>query len=332
MFGTIGQVIKFAAYGAPAAQKVVREVFGANFQTSQSWTMFLDRYIPGGQVERLLNRAPGFWNRENFQALYVASWIFHPVEKGSYMIQLSAAEYANVRGAYDGLIQNGELQARISSHLSKRGASAHEGWAFLQGYHELLVQIEGERTSAPYLFLKCEGHALEGFTSTLLHAKSWVTKTVTGAGDTASPALHNLAQKSTTVELRAAENFGKSYKKLQQKLKLSGKEVSTAEVVNGLWLKCGFRSPLPAAVMGNTHSLGNAMLGTQGIIAVFRKEKAQLKKAGIDFDAELEKELTELAERMKGTAVAHATQHYHEVRVTPAELTQALAVFFSIVR
>ena len=158
MYGTIGQVIQFASMGAPTAQKMVQSVFGPAFQTPHGWANFLDRHIPMRDVEILLRRSPGFWNRENFQALYAACWIFHPVEKGSYMIQLGAQEYANVKGAYERLLGSGDLQARISSHLSKKGASAHEGWAFLQGYGELLVQIEGEQTGAPYLFLKCEGH------------------------------------------------------------------------------------------------------------------------------------------------------------------------------
>src|SRR5690606_25051145 len=230
-------------------------------------------------------------------------------------------------------LESGGLQSRISSHLSRKGASAHEGWAFLQGYGELLVQIEGERSSAPYLFLKCEGHPIDGLfsISTLKHGTSGVVKSVTGAGKTASPALNNLAKNSTTVEARAAENFGKKYKKLQKKLGLSGKEVTVAEVVTEIWKKAGMTQPLPQAVVSNTHLLGKAMLGQLGIIAVLRKQSAQLKKAGINFTPELETELKDLAERMVATAVAHPQQHYHELRVTPQELTQALAVFSQFV-
>jgi hypothetical protein len=327
MYGTIGQVIHFASMGAPTARKMVQSVFGPDFQNPQGWADFLDRNIPMRDVEILLRRSPGFWETENFQALYVACWIFHPVEKGSYMIQLGPQEHANVTGAYQRLLGSGDLQARISSHLSGKGASAHEGWSFLQGYAELLVQIEGERTGAPYLFLKCEGHAMDGMISTLKHCTSWLVKIATGAGQTASPALNNLAKGSTTVEARAAENFGKDYKKLQKKLGLSGTEVSVADVVTQLWKKAGFTHALPAAVVGNTHQLGRAMLGPQGIIAVLRKQSGPLKKAGIDLTPELEKELKELAERMVATAVAHPQQHYHELRVTPRELTQALTAF-----
>lgn len=332
MLGAIGQVIRFADYGSPTAQQLVTTVFGPGFRTRAGWISFLDKGIPGWDVDRLLGQPAAGWTRENFQALYVACWIFHPVEKGSYMILLGPAQFANVNGAYASLLRSGGLQSRISSHLSKRGASAHEGWDFLQGYGELLVQIEGVTGGAPYLFLKCEGHPLDGAISTLKHGLSWVVKSITGAGQTASPALNNLARNSASVELRAAENFGKSFKKLQKKLGLSGKEVTVGEVVNGLWLKCGFPNPLPSPVTADTHSLGRALLGPTGIIAVFRKEAPRLKKAGIEFDAKLETELKELAERMTATAVTHPQQHYHEVRVTAAELTQALTVFHGFVR
>jgi hypothetical protein len=332
MHGKIGQVLRFADMGASTAQVLVRDVFGPGFQTGRGWTDFLDRNIPMGDVQILLNRTPGFWTRESFQALYIACWVFHPVEKGSYMIQLNPAQEANVNGAYQALLRSGELQSRISSHLGKRGASAHEGWAFLQGYGELLVQMEGPPTGPKYLFLKCEGHPLSGAISSLKHGMSWVVKSVTGSGQTASPALNNLAKSSTTVEGRAAENFSKTFKKVHKKLGLSGKEVTVGEVVNGLWKKCGFPNPLPSPVTLDTHTLGRAMLGPHGIIAVFEKQSATLKKAKIEFTAELKEELTELAHRMVDAAITHPQQHYHEIRVTPAELTQALTAFFGFVR
>jgi hypothetical protein len=332
MLGTIGQVVKFASMGAPTAQQLVTTVFGPAFQTAQGWATFLDRNIPGRNVDALLGLRPDSWSRENFQALYVACWIFNPVEKGSYMLKLSAAHYANVKGAYVGLLKSGALQSRISSHLSKKGASAHQGWDFLQGYGELLLQIEGETTSAPYLFLKCEGHPMSGAISTLKHGASWLVKAVTHSGKTASPALHNLAKNSTTVELRAAENFSKSFEKVQAKLGLSGTEVTIGEVIDGLWKKAGFPNSLPAHVTADTHSLGKAMLGPQGIIAVLKKQSAALKKAKIDFTPKLENELTELAERMVATSVTHPNQHYHEVRVTSGDLTQGLTAFSSFIQ
>jgi hypothetical protein len=248
------------------------------------------------------------------------------------MLQLKPGHYANVKGAYVRLLQSGELQRRISSHLSKKGASAHEGWDFLQGYKELLVQIEGETTSAPYLFLKCEGHPMADAISTLKHGLSFAVKWATNSGMTASPALHNLARSSTTVEARAAENFGKTFEKVQGKLGLSGTEVTVGEVVNGLWKKAGLPDPAPAGPRADTHTLGRAMLGANGIIARLGAKKAVLKKAGIDFDAKLEKELKELADRMVATSVTHPQQHYHELRVTPSDLTQSLSAFSKFIQ
>lgn len=290
-------------------------------------------HIPGWDVNILLGRSGAWWRRENFQALYVACWIFHPVEKGSYMLKLeSAAQASNVRSAYDRLLQSRELQARISSHLSGRGASAHDGWSFLKGYHELLIQIEGERGGTPYLFLKCEGHALDGAISTLKHCLSWAVKIATGSGQTASAELHNLAKASSNVELRAAENFSKDFKTLQKQLGLSGKTVTVTDVVDRLWAACGFKQAIPDAIRNDNHSLGRNMLGPLGFIAVFTREREALKKRKIDFSPKIAEELTKLADRMVASAVTHPQQHYHEVRVTAQELNDALAVFKSYIR
>jgi hypothetical protein len=47
----------------------------------------------------------------------------------------------------------------------------------------------------------------------------------------------------------------------------------------------------------------------------------------VKWDPELEEELTELAERMVATAVAHPQQYFNEIRVSPLEVTQALRNF-----
>ena len=327
MMGAIGSYVSAAAAGVPTARARIRGVFTEDFQTPAGWRSFLD-HIPGWDVNILLGRGGAWWRRENFQALYVACWILHPVEKGSYMLKLeTAAHYANVRGAYDRLLQSKELQSRISSHLSAKGASAHEGWNFLKGYHELLIQIEGEKGGTPYLFLKCEGHALDGAISTLKHGLSWAVKIATGAGQTASAELHNLAKDSSNVELRAAENFSKDFKTLQKQLGLSGKTVTVADVVDKLWVACGFKQGIPDTIRNDNHTLGRNMLGRTGYIAVFTKERDKLKKQKIDFSAKIADELTKLADRMVASAATHPQQHYHEVRVTAQELNQALAVF-----
>jgi len=333
MNGAIGSYIRAASEGVPAAKAHLKGVFTEDFQTPSGWIDALDA-IPGWNVEILLNRSSGWWHREAFHALYIACWIFHPVEKGSFMRQLDARQYANVKEAYAKLLESGELQARISSHLSKRGASAHEGWHFLRGYEELLVQIEGDRGGAPYLFLKCEGHALEKGLSLgkILHGVSFLVKEATGRGMTASPELNNLAKNSLNVEARAAENFSKAYEKLLGQLGLEGKLVTVEQAIETLYRKAGFNNPLPAQIKGNTHLLGRAMQGPGGYIALFKRQKDVLKKNGVKFNDKVEADLREMADRMVATAVAHPQQHFNEVRVTPLELNQALQVFRGFIR
>jgi hypothetical protein len=158
--GAIGSYVKAASMGVPAARKHLKGVFSADFQTPQGWQNILEN-IPAGNVGGLLGLNGSWWSRANFQALYVACWIHHPVEKGTFMLALNQPEYyANVKDAYERLLASGDLQSRPSSHLSGKGASAHEGWRFLRGYEELLLQREVENTGAPYLLLKCEGHPL----------------------------------------------------------------------------------------------------------------------------------------------------------------------------
>jgi hypothetical protein len=333
MKGAIGSYVKAASEGVPAAKTHLKGVFTEDFQTPGGWTHMLG-HMPGSSVTMLLNRSSAWWTRECFQALYVACWIHHPVEKGAFMLQLDAGGYANVKGAYDALLASKALQSRISSHLSKQGASAHDGWNFLKGYGELLLQIEGERGGAPYLYLKAEGHALESglSLSTILHGASWVKKSLTGSGATASKALNSMSKSSTNVEGRAAENFSKQYEKVLDQLGFSGTMVTVEQVVEELYRRSGFRGGLPPQIKGNTHLLGRAMQGPQGYIALFKRQKDELKKNKVKWDDKVEAELKKLAERMVETAVAHPQQHYNEVRVTPAELDQSLATFRDFVR
>jgi len=332
MNGAVGSYIRAASLGVATAQSHLAQVFEDDFQVPAGWSGMLDN-LPGGRVENLLNRKGAWWTRQCFQALYVACWIHHPVEKGSYMIQLSPTHHQNVKDAYTQLLRSGALQSRISSHLSKTGASAHEGWSFLKGYGELLIQIEGEATNAPALFLKCEGHALESGVSlsTVKHLASWVKKSMTGSGQTASQALNQWATYSSVIEGRAAENFSKSYEKLLKQLGLSSRRTTVEEMMEALVRKAGFNRGLPDQLKRNTTALGRAMLGSQGYIAVFKSLTAELKKKGVDFDEKAEKELTGLAERMVATATSHEEQHYNEIRVTPAEVDLSLATFRSFV-
>lgn len=327
MNGEVGAYVYAASLGSMSAQNHLREVFGNDFQTPAGWSRMLAN-LSGSRVDNMLNRRGAWWTRECFQALYVACWIHHPVEKGAFMIQLSPTHLENVRDAYATLLKSGALQSRISSHLSKQGASAHEGWDFLKGYGELLLQIESSSGLASALFLKCEGHALEKGVSlsTVKHLASWVKKSVTGSGQTASQALNDWSAYSSVVEGRAAENFSKTYEKLLGQLGLKSRSTTVEEMMEAMVRKVGIGS-LPGHLKGNTHALGEAMLGSRGYIAVFRSQRAELKKKGVDFDEKAEAELNRIADRMLATASPHGAQHYNEVRVTAAEVDLSLAKF-----
>ncbi len=161
-----------------------------------------------------------------FHSLYIACWIHRPVEKGSYMISLepwSPNRLTGIRAAYE------NLGKRWSSHLSETGRSAGQGFRFLRGYHELLVQIETDRrTNTPYLFLKAEGHSA----ASLAHIFSFVTKYFTGKGNTQNRFLNSYAESGRLpIVARAAENYSKAYEALLSNLGIVGKVVSVDLVI-----------------------------------------------------------------------------------------------------
>jgi hypothetical protein len=207
----------------------VKEIFEANFQIPNQWRTYIhDSFGSPPDVNRLLTTAAGWRNKHeslrSFQALFVASWIWYPVEKGSYMIYLPRNQ--NIVHGRD------TLDTRWSSHVSTKNArSAGEGFRFLQGYRELLVQIEGD-----FLFLKAEGHPAND----MKHISSYFTKLKTGAGNTASVALNNLVRKRKDLGIipRAAENYGKAYQALLKRLKLTGKEIDVNTAADRMIAKC----------------------------------------------------------------------------------------------
>jgi hypothetical protein len=69
------------------------------------------------------------------------------------------------------------------------------------------------------------------------------------------------------------------------------------------------------------------MLGPQGCIKVFELQRDALKRSKINFTPESAEELRKLAERMTSASVPHPNQHYHEIRMTAADLNTALATF-----
>jgi len=332
MNGDIGSYIMAASHGSATARRHLKGLFGDDFQNWGGWTTMLD-HMPGGSVNQLLNRRGVWWTRQCFQALYVASWIHHPLAKGAFMIQLVGGQGANVREAYDRM-SGKELPTRPSSHLSQGGVSGAEGWAFLRGYGELLIQIEREDRGTPYLYLKCEGHPLESFfsLSTVKHSISWVRKTFVGSGAVASQELEDWAASSPNAEAKANEYFtATKYQKRLKQLGLTSRQTTVEEVVEALYRKAGFSNSLPDLVKRDSHALGTAMLGFQGYIALFMRQKDVLKKKGVTFDDQFAADLTAIAERMLEGAAGHTEQNFLEIRVRPDELDESLRRFRSYI-
>ncbi len=218
----------------------VLQVFKPPFDTREGWYVFLHNYMyrTGGTAAKFVDagsftpdmappstgfvpdlfrnqdsRARKHDCRGRLQELYIACWTTFPIEKGTFMIRLDPGQLAMARSML------GTLPTRGSSHLEGnwRGGGYSAGgktFQFMEGYDELLVQIHENE-----LMLKMEGHQVG-----LAHVKSYFEKAKTGAGLTASAQLHELAtQGGLGITARAAENFGKPYEALVEKLGFSGK-------------------------------------------------------------------------------------------------------------
>lgn len=226
----------------------LESIFDPPFHTHQGWTALLDGQLRGG-VSRILQQInsgiPA--TPATFQALYIACWIHQPVEKGSYMLSLQGLFMPLVKSAWD------SLAFRWTSHLSETGRSAGEGYHFLKGYSELLVQLEtdpGSRTA--YLFLKTEGHG--AFSAA--HISSFFNKLKTGKGNTQSEALHHFAQEGTLgITERAAENYSNEYAALLKNLDIKGKVATAEEVIPAILSKLERKAPL---VNGNQWAVWKA--------------------------------------------------------------------------
>jgi hypothetical protein len=226
--------------GSPNQTDLVHELFGQNFQTLAQWRLYLQNELGNNVTARLAGALPS-WSVTSFQALYVACWVHHPVEKGTFMINishLSAAQQQVIRQAYET-----HLTGRKSSHLSGAGRSASRGWDFLNGYRELLVQLE-DTAGQLHLFLKAEGHTT-ALDQVIPHLQSWWHKKKTGEGLEASAFLHATAKAYPQVEARAAENYGTGYKALVKLLGLSGRQQTVRDVLPKLFQATGFPQSIP---------------------------------------------------------------------------------------
>lgn len=202
------------------------KLFAVEFDSIAKWRKYIKEHFEqwgnSFTVEKILDKSipkqlfgGEKWGSIKFQALYIACWIYQPVEKGAYMITLTKSQNDNVQ-------QNIEkLTARLSSHVehgfgkNSQGYSARGGhnFKFINGYHELLVILDKEK-----LFLKMESHRA----SAPAHLADWYHKSVHGEGKTANQQLNDLALNNKNLEIkqRAAENYNTNYDILRKWLGL----------------------------------------------------------------------------------------------------------------
>lgn len=300
----------------------IHQIFQPPFQTLAGWQGYWGPRANG--IRSIFQRPGSSWSAADFQALYIACWLYQPLEKGSFMIPITQTLQQQM--LTDAMAK---LPTRWSSHLSEKNArSAGQNYSFLTGYSELLVQYETERGSPiRSLFLKTEGHG----SLSLAHMSSYITKSRTGRGNTASAVLHDLAtQRQFGIKERAAENYEKPYEKLLSYLKLP-KLVCTAEdAILTIFRKLKTKtSPIYNAVIdeielgvfvgARVSKAQLATLVTQVIVPTINQPGLRQGKF-ITAVKEAETALLGLAQCLRDDAsdvtVAEVPRVFHEVRVT----------------
>ena len=304
----------------------IMQLFAEPFDHANKWVAYLAEHFSGPgddlSVEKILNLEER-WHSVRFQALYVACWIYHPLEKGSFMIQLTPQQTANAE------FSAGKLTWRKSSHLSGTSRSARGGtdFQFIRGYGELLVLLQDN-----YLFLKMEGHAA----SSPSHLKSWVTKIRTGAGETANPHLNALsADPRWGILQRGAENYSTTYKALLKALGFSGKTVTFAQVIGKLrQLLPGVQIPAGDGAAALRGYLARVYVMAEANHVVRRSTiYGPLMAARSDMEGII-RDLEKDDHRMPSDGVSHLglDRIYREMRLAPARIDRKLNKFHRAVQ
>ncbi|HEY9229194.1 MAG TPA: hypothetical protein VIP11_21260 [Gemmatimonadaceae bacterium] len=295
----------------------IMTLFEPSFNSALKWTNYLDQYFGPGEslsIDRVLDSGDR-WHSVRFQALYIACWIYHPVEKGSYMIKLSPAQLKNATDSA------AKLSSRASSHLKGSSFSAGKDFAFIKGYSELLVMIFED-----YLFLKMEGHPAISWA----HFKAWQEKRKTGAGATNNAQLNALAKDRPEFGImqRGAENYSKPYEAFLKELGLKGKTLTLSDTLLALREKTRLQ-------------LGNPL--THGEVKAFlRAVPARLTGNLKDAFKDAEADLTAIVRDSFGKDV-HRLSHdgvddtgmdriFRELRLDPQRIDRKLNKFVNGVR
>jgi hypothetical protein len=323
-----GQIAAFLVSADPMEVSLRRAIFADRFQDIGAWRSFISAQLNSTVSARLAAPA-STWRVESFHALFMAAWIHHPTEKGSYMIDLgglSVAQRAQIDMAF-----KSQCTSRKSSHLGGSGRSASRNFDFLKGYAELLVQNDSIK-GRPFLFLKAEGHTT-GLSGVVPHVRSYLHKRKTGEGLQASPFLAAKAvEVPGLIEPRAAENYSKGYEKLLKKLKLKGTMVSARDMAEALFRATGFRpngnADIATFVMVSTNQqLGTALISYCDAATVVGAGCLRHRGAGGFVTGEMIRDLRQLAQSLLADGAATRHRVHREIIATPAEIDASLATF-----
>ena len=333
----------------------IQSIFASDFKTPSDWQRFIRNHFK--LPPKIKNLCP-LWqsptpmnNQLAFQALFIASWVVFPFEKGSFMLRLDQDVFELAKASL------AHLDKRISSHLSKKGWSAALGFNFLIGYQELLIQVEDD-----LLFLKPEGHPLKGFKNTLIHFYSWGVKSVTGAGITANPSLQILAKNGGIITPRAAENYSKAYQSLLAYMKLTGTLITIRAVAEALlgtsyqkalkyqnkrptiranWLKRFLKINPYFHTLRNypnhstlgTHLTNATLINTlQNIIGFAKDELPQISQFK-QLVLAAEEDIKQICKSLKkDTEYTGGLRYFEEVRLSQQDIDEGLAVFEKLLK
>jgi hypothetical protein len=314
--GHLRNMTDFLRSGGTMESALRPAIFNEGFQDHTGWVSFLGRHLAGSSIIQQFREPAEKWTHHTFQAMFMAAWLSHPTEKGSYVIDLSSltdAQRAAVKQAWER-----NCDPRKSSHFSGVGGSASRGRTAFKGYDELLVQLE-TIAGRPCLFLKMEGHKtdLKGIYG---HGRSWLQKIRTGEGLTASPAMKALAEAAPgLIEPRAAENYTKDYKSLLKHLGLAGKLVPAREMAAALFAQSGYLpSDVPDLLEASNEEVGRAL--ARYVLAARRPLSGEyIRMHGVVTDPML-KDIGKLADSLIADGGVQRSRVHREVVRNPAEL------------
>lgn len=295
-------------------------IFEPQFQTYAGFCHYLTGFFGSGggvNVHSLLKNTPNKqFTARYFQALYVACWLYKPMEKGTYFLRMTHGEAENVNKAFSA------LPGRKSSHLDGKGRSAHKGFAFLKGYEELLVQwvTTNERT---YLMLKCEGHTT-GLGGVVPHMQSYIHKRKHGVGLMSNQALNALAtQGNTPIIERGAENFSKDYEAFLTQLgktrgvkKLDKATTSVRDMLVALTAETKWKTATNLQVQTELNTLVN---GPNTI-------------HGMNLTAGTKQQFSKFAQLIgwENRPTKVYDRYFEEVHVNPEQLSNAIKDFYAV--